>query len=144
MNRIAVSSMVVLGICLLSASVHAQFGKGKPVKLLQTWQAKLKDETLKKAAPASGFLANAKDFEALWKAWRPDEKVPAVDFKQNLVLVGLADGPNQAGIRATLDDGNLKVLVQQTLIGGPGFGYQLAVVPRAGIKTINGKDVPAP
>ena len=29
-------------------------------------------------------------------------------------------------------------------IGGPGFGYQLGTVPRAGIKTINGKAVPAP
>jgi len=127
------------------AAAPAQGGKGKPIKPLQTWQAKVQDEALKNAAPPSGFVTNAKEFAALWKAWRGDEKVPDVDFKKNLVLVGLAGGPNIAGIGATLsDDGNLTVLVRQTLIGGPGFGYQLAVVPRDGIKTVNGKAVPAP
>jgi hypothetical protein len=141
--HVALLTGLAFALCLTAAS--AQGGKGKQVKPLQTWQAKVKDEALKKAAPADGFITTAKDFEALWKAWRGDEKVPEVDFKQNLVLVGLAGGPNLASIGASLDDeGNLKVLVRQTLIGGPGFGYQLAVVPRAGIKTVNGKNVPAP
>jgi hypothetical protein len=135
--------MTVLAIAVFLTPAPGQGGKGKPVMPSQTWQAKVKDEALKKAAPANGIVANAKDFEALWKAWRADEMTPEVNFKLNLVVVGLASGPNLAGIGATLDDnGNLKVVVRQTLIAGPGFGYQLAVVPRAGIKTVNDKAVP--
>ena len=104
----------------------------------------MKDAALMKAAPANNVIANTKDWEALWKAWRGDEKVPAVDFRKELVLVAKVGGPNNCGIVATLEEnGNLKVLTQSTLLYGPGFGYQLGTVPRAGLKTINGKAVPA-
>src|SRR4051794_31612809 len=101
--QITLLTGLAFAVCL--AAAPAQEGKGKPVKPLQTWGAKLKDVELKKAAPANGFLANAEDFAKLWKAWRGDEKVPEVDFKQNLVLVAMSSGPNGVGIGASLDDG---------------------------------------
>ena len=129
--------------CFLTIA-SAQGQKGKPVLPTQTWQGQMKDAALMKAAPANNFVANAKDWEALWKAWRGDEKIPAVDFQKELVIVVKVGGPNNCGIVATLEEnGNLRVQTQTTLLDGPGFGYQLGTVPRAGLKTINGKDVPA-
>ena len=73
-----------------------------------------------------------------------EPKVPEIDFTKKLVLVGLSlGGPNRPGLNASLDEkGNLRTTYISTLIGGPGFGYSLAVFDRKGIKTINGKEIP--
>lgn len=127
--------------CLAAAPAAAQ---KKAVNLLKTWGGKHKNEVLMKDVPEHGFLANEKEFQALWKSWRGDEQLPAVDFKKELVLVAVAGGPNIVGIVAFVDDGQVKVFAESTRKDGPGFGYQFATVSRAGIKTINGKAVPAP
>jgi hypothetical protein len=145
LNKIARITLVagLLLACWLSAA-PAQAPKGKRVEPLQTWQDYVKDGTLYKAGPANHLIANPKDWEALWKAWRGDEKVPAVDFQKELVLVVSAAG-NRCSIVATLEEnGNLRIQTQSTLLIAPGFGYQLGTIPRAGIKTINGKEMPAP
>lgn len=107
------------------------------------WVAVVKDEALKKHAPKSGVIVEAKEFEKLWSAWRKGEKVPAVDFTREFVVVTLASGPNRPGISATLDDGDLKIKAAQTLIGGKGFGYSIATFDRQGVKKVNGKELPA-
>jgi hypothetical protein len=108
----------------------------------RNWVAVVNDETLKKHAPKSGVILDAKAFEKLWKAWRKDEKVPTINFKKEFVLVTLASGPNKPTVSASLEDGNLKILSLQTLIGGNGFGYSLATFDRKGVKKLNGKDFP--
>lgn len=111
----------------------------------QVWSGKQQDESLlKKFTPKTEFIADADAWEKLWKAWRPGEELPKIDFSKSLVLVGTAYGPNRANMRPmTDDDGNLKFVVFSTKIGGPGFGYTLMVVDRDGIKTVNGHAVPA-
>jgi hypothetical protein len=108
----------------------------------RNWTAVIRDEKLKSAAPKSGLITDAKTFEKVWKAWRKDEKVPAIDFKKSFVLVTFASGPNVPSITATLDDGKMTIRSIQTLIGGEGFGYSLAVFPRKGVKTVQGKELP--
>jgi hypothetical protein len=116
--------------------------EAKKVPVLQKWDGKVKDETLRKASPTTGYIANEKDFEKLWKAWRPDEKVPKVDFKEELVVVGVADGPNQVNLIPQVNDkGDLSILARATLVGGPGFSYQIATIKREGIKTVKGKPI---
>lgn len=113
-----------------------------PIEPSATWDAMLGDVALKEAAPKSGFVADEKAFAELWKAWRPGEDVPAVDFSKDLVIVGLANGPNKAMVRPTVDEaGDLKFLVMQTKRGGRGFGYALVKVSREGIKTVNGQPI---
>jgi hypothetical protein len=129
----------LLALPLLAPAVAAQPKKITPG---QTWVGTKDDEKLKKLAPKEGVVVEAKEFEKLWKAWRPDEKVPQVDFTKEFVLVTLASGPNKPGINATVEDGKMVVRALQTLIGGPGFGYSLATFPREGIKSINGKEFP--
>ena len=104
---------------------------------------KAADEPLMKEKPASGYIANEKSWAKLWKAWRGNEEVPKVDFDKQLVLVGTVKcARNGMNVRYKLDDkGNLEVTVMQTDIAGPGFNYQIVVVDRNGVKTINGAKI---
>jgi hypothetical protein len=118
-------------------------GETKKLIPLREWVNVVRNNALSKEAPKEGFLTDAKAFAKLWKAWRPDEKVPEIDFRKQVVIVTLATGgPNRPRINVTLDDdGNVKVSASSTLIGGPGFGYSIATFERKGIKTIHGKPI---
>ena len=88
------------------------------------------------------FIADAKSLADVWKAWRPTEDVPAVDFSKEIILVGIASGPNNVGVQASLDDkGDLQFEVRSTLVGGSGFGYQLLKVSHDGVKTVRKKPI---
>src|SRR5262249_47506935 len=137
--RLLAGLLALCGLCLLASSAAAKPEKVAPNR---DWGAVVNDENLKKHTPKDGLVTDAKAFEALWKAWRPKEKVPAVDFKKEFAVVTLAEGPNQCSIRATLDDGNLVIEATQTLIGGNGFGYSIATFNREGVKKVNGKALP--
>lgn len=56
-----------------------------PVEPTARWNGMIADESLQKVAPAQGFLADAESLAKVWKAWRPKEKLPAVDFLKELV-----------------------------------------------------------
>ncbi|QVL30892.1 hypothetical protein KIH39_18835 [Telmatocola sphagniphila] len=113
-----------------------------PVEPIAHWQGKVADDSLQKIAPTEGYIANAQLLEKLWKAWRPKEEVPSVDFKKELIILGVIPGPNSIGIVPSVDDkGDLKFTLQSTEIGGPGFGYHLVQIKREGVKTINGKPI---
>ena len=123
---------------ILAATAGAE---PKTVQPDRNWVAVLHDDTLKKMSPKTGLVTEKKAFEQLWKAWRKDEKVPEIDFKKQFVVVTLAGGPNKPGVTATLDEGNLKIQARQTLIGGKGFGYSIAVFKREGVKKVNGQEL---
>lgn len=113
--------------------------------ILQTWQGEVALE-LRKLAPEAGYVDDAKSWEKLWKAYRVDE-VPAVDFKEHLILVGVNSDPNRIGTMPKLSDkGDLKVEYVTTLIGFEGHttcAYQFAMISRKGIKSLNAQPIPA-
>lgn len=105
-------------------------------------KGKIADASLEKLAPKSSFITDAGTFAKLWKAWRPGEAVPEVDFRKELVIIGTASGPNLVMFQPKLqDDGDLKYVVASTRMAGPGFGYRLVKLNREGIRTVNGKSV---
>ncbi len=113
-----------------------------PVEPTARWQGMIDDDSLRKLAPENGFLADAKTLETVWKAWRPNEEVPTVDFSKDIILVGVVEGPNRVGIQPSLDkNGDLRFVVIGTLVGGAGFGYLLLKVSRIGVKTVNLKPI---
>lgn len=133
-------------LCLipLTAALARADEKPTPLKLVRTWSGEVKLDVAKDA-PKDGFVTENETFGKFWKAFRGDEKVPEIDFTKELVLVAVGKDPNKLGIGATLDDkGNLKVLVRSTLVAYQNpttAAYQFGTVPRAGIKSINGKEV---
>jgi hypothetical protein len=146
------SLRVVLGAVALAAAVGARADEpSKEVPALRAWDGVVQDESLKgvaaavKAAgssPASGYVANEKEFLRMWTAWRPGEKAPTIDFETEVVLVGVTPGPNRVSLVPKLDEkGDLRVHVRTNLVEGKGFGYGIVTVKRAGIKTVNGKPI---
>ena len=125
---------------LLCAAVLA----ATPVEPTARWNGMIADKSLQSVTPADGFLADAESLAKVWKSWRADEEVPAVDFTKELILVGVVPGPNTVLMRPSLDDqGDLRFVVAGTKRGGPGFGYLLLKVSREGVKTVNGKPLSA-
>ena len=105
----------------------------------EMWAGKIKDESLRDLAPKAGFIIDTKTWKTVWTAWRPNEKLPTVDFKKTVILVGTVPGPNLVIMKPKIDDGgDVRFIVAGTKIGGPGFGYKLIVVSRDGVKSVNG------
>jgi hypothetical protein len=133
----------VIKYSLLGVALAALVSVAAELKPTNTWSVVVKDEALAKKAPENGVLTEAKAFEALWKAYMGEEKLPKVDFDKDLVVVSLAlGGPNRPRVfSAKLTDGNLEVVAAATKIGGEGFGVAFSVFPKEGVKKVNGKDI---
>jgi len=134
---------ILAGWTMQAAAAMAAGPAAKPVEVLARWTETPKDATLRRLAPQAGFIADAAAWQRLWKAWRGDEAVAAVDFTKEVVLVGTVGGPNRVIVRPALAaGGKLRFVVVGTEMAGPGFGYAMLKVSRTGVKTINGTVLP--
>jgi len=64
---------------------------GGEVNILQSWQGDFPVDQLNllpegQREQAVGFIGDAETFAGVWKAFKPGEAVPEIDFKANLVL----------------------------------------------------------
>jgi hypothetical protein len=132
-------------VCLaevLFLAAGAAVAAPTPVKATNTWMGSIDDEKLAKEMPDNGVITKAKDFAKLVKAWKVAEKVPDVNFDQEIVLVATTAG-SKLRLSASLDEkGNLKALGLGTRDLRPGFRYVIISVPKEGVKTVNGKELP--
>lgn len=119
----------------------------QPVKqplVMVTWSGTYKLEQ-KQAAPPLGYVADAIAWKGVWTAWRGTEPVPEVNFNNAIVVVAVSKDPNKIGAGVMLNaNGDLSFAHRQTLMAfeNPTTGtYQFAVIPKEGIKTINGQAI---
>jgi len=113
-----------------------------PLKVTNTWKGSVEDKKLATEMPENGVITNAKDFEKLIKAWKVAEKLPEVNFDKEIVLVAKTEG-SVLNLNPVLSEkGDLKALgfASQDLV--PGFRYVIISVPKEGVKTVNGKELP--
>ena len=97
----------------------------------------------------AGYIDDQEIFATLWRAFKPGEKVPAVDFDRNLVVFSRnLDFYNRAQIfKVTLSGGDLEILAMETMSAMPiedNVAMALAVVPRAGVGFVVSGDVRIP
>ena len=138
-HRLYAIVAVLFITALVTPAVQAE---AKPLKPTAEWRGSVEDLTLQTAAPASGALTSQKAFADLWKAWKPDDKLPEVDFTKELVLVATTRG-SRLSLSAALDEqGNLQPRGISTRDLRPGFRFHLIAVSREGVKTINNKPLP--
>ncbi|WP_166826245.1 hypothetical protein [Thalassoroseus pseudoceratinae] len=110
------------------------------VKPLEDWKGVLRNSESRNVAPKSGFITDQKTWAKVWKAWRGTAEVPEINFTRDMVIVATVSGPNRILMAMELDaKGNLQVRSAATKIGGPGFGYALVKVLKAGVRSVNGK-----
>jgi hypothetical protein len=112
-------------------------GETKEVMPVSQWYGEIANQTLRAEAPHEGYIINAKDFEKLWVAWRGKEKVPSVDFANQLVIVSTSDVGIIVRFQLLLDTkANLSVMSLQGPFPPNGFSYGIAVLDRKGLKSI--------
>jgi len=139
--RILRCPIAVVVFCVCAAYQERGHAEDKKVEVVQSWTGILDEKKLTEVAPAKGYLTSQARWKKLWQTWRPGEKLPEVDFKKRLVLVNLS-GMYPVGYEVRLsDEGGLKVQLSPRVPGKPGFGYGIAVIDRAGVKSIKGKAI---
>ena len=127
---------------VLSLAAGVAVAAPTPLKATNTWTGSIDDEKLANEMPENGVITNAKDFEKLVKAWKVAEKVPEVNFDREIVLVAKTGG-SKLTLKASLDKkGDLKALGLATRDLRKGFRYVIISVPKEGVKTVNGKELP--
>ena len=140
MRRIGQIAVGVLALAHVVASAAPAEAAPEKLKVTQLSRGSVEDEGLAKEAPRSGVISDRKRFAGLWQSWKAGGKVPAVDFRKEIILVVTTRGGRLLPLNATLsEEGDLKFFAGATRDLRPGFRYIIASVPRAGVKTINGK-----
>ncbi len=124
-------------VTLFGAEVQAG---AKKMKFTGEWKGSVADETLQTGAPEC--ITSAPALAKLWKAWKIEAKLPAVDFAKEIVVLTTSGG-SKLNLTASLNDnGDLQVVGFGTRDLRPGFRYVLATVSREGVKTVNKKELP--
>jgi len=128
---------------------HSQPFDGE-AKILQSWQGDYSVDKLnllpeKQREQAVGFIDNAEIFEGVWKAFKPGEDVPKIDFKANLVLFARnTQFYNRIIIgKVNVTNGVAEVLAMETMSAMPiedKVAMSLVVVARHGITAIHAGD----
>jgi hypothetical protein len=117
----------------------------QPLRPTANWVGTIPDPKLKAAAPeADHVVSDATTWAQLWLTWRGTEKLPEVNFKEEVLFVFTALGPNIPALRLYVTGSSVSGTVYRTLKGGPGFGYRIIKVPRQGLKTFFGQPLNPP
>ena len=116
--------------------------RARSVRIYQQWVGFLPNGAPSFGLPKNGYVLDEETWEELWHAWRPTEKVPEVNFANEMILVGSLDGKTRVYLRATkTEEGQLTVSVNGS--GNvKGLSYSFAKVLRAGILSVNGERLP--
>jgi hypothetical protein len=125
-------------------------GSSGEIKILQSWQgdypvAQLDLLPMKQRGQGLGFIDSASTFEGIWKAFKPGEPVPEIDFQTSLVLFARnTQFYNRISIgRATVKNGVVELLAMETMSAMPiedKVVMSLVQVDRKGIKGLKSGD----
>ncbi len=88
-----------------------------------------------------GYLGDVDAFAAVWRAFQPQQELPAVDFATQLVVFSRnVDFYNRTAIlKVTLKEGAAEVMAMETMSAMPiedNVAMALAVIPRSGVRFI--------
>lgn len=130
-------------------SVHLQSFNGE-ADILQSWQgdfplAQLQLMPVNQREQGIGFIDNAETFAAVWKAFKPGETVPEIDFKANLVLFARnTQFFNRIRIgKVNVTNGVAEVLAMETMSAMPiedKVAMSMVAIARQGITGIQSND----
>ncbi len=116
------------------------------IKSDQKITGRIATDTLRAFCPNDGIVTETATWRKLWGAWRPTQPIPDVDFQKQMVLVETVDGPRNVFVNPLKlkSNGELRYEIASTGSEGPGFAYLIMIVPKSGIRNVNGKPVPQP
>ncbi|UCG10991.1 MAG: Gmad2 immunoglobulin-like domain-containing protein [Deltaproteobacteria bacterium] len=138
-----IASACLLACCTKTASQNRE---GKELPVLKKWSGDYPVAQLDQLPEGQhesrlGYIGETKEFAEVWQVFKPDEKVPEVDFSSHFVVFFRnVDFYNRTSIsKIMLEDGVAEVIAIETRSAMPiedRVAMALAVIPRAGIKFI--------
>jgi hypothetical protein len=140
-NRTCLVGLITL--CIWTGRENLASAEDKKLEPVKSWPGLLSEKKLTEMVPAKGYLTSEAAWKKLWVAWRPDEKLPVIDFTKHLVLVHLGGMYPVAHEVYLTAEGDLKVKVSPRVPPKPGYGYGISVIERSGVKSIMGKEIDA-
>ena len=142
-------SPAILGFlsCLLGVPALFSAEEATLIPPVVTWEGGA-DRNLPAAGPHEiKVLSNAKAFQDRWKVWRPNEEAPSVNFADYFAVEVVQPGGDYTLFGLLLDERGMAsvngVGALQAVDVPKGFGYTIAIFPRKGVKTVDGRDLPA-
>ncbi|MCX5891381.1 MAG: hypothetical protein NTW80_00065 [Deltaproteobacteria bacterium] len=123
---------------LLCLSVSMAQAEEREIRPLQQWRSRV-NSVMGAQAPAGGFIVGQEELDKLWIAWQIPGNKPAVDFKTQLLLVRTCNCSLISVAPLLNDQGDLHIQVTVTKDIREGTAYVIVLIPRHGIKTIEGK-----
>ena len=128
------------------AATAAYSGEPKDIPILQKWSGDYPIDHLKwlpegQQKLRNGYIGDTAIFATVWKAFKPGEKTPEVDFSRNFIVFSCnVDFYNRISIfKITLKDGVIEILAMETRSALPiedKVAMAMAVIPRAGVESI--------
>lgn len=122
---------------------RVEYTEGRKIDAVQEWDGILADKKLAELVPDNGYVTNQSAWSDLWKAWRPNEKLPEIDFNKHLVIVSLGGIYPVVHEMRLSDQGDLRIWPVPRVPHKKGYGYGITLINRADIKLILGKPVPS-
>jgi hypothetical protein len=143
MHVVRTASAVLVATVVVFAWGRATAGEytSRDVKPTREWSGSAQEEA-QRDVPADGLVTNERALARLWQALKPGAAVPAVDFQKDLVLVQTTRGSRLRLSARLSGDGDLKVTGFPTGQQQPGLRYQVVVVSREGVVTVNDRALP--
>ncbi len=119
-----------------------QVNAAKSMRIYKQWTGFLPNGAPSINLPEKGYVNDEETWNELWHAWRPMEKLPEVNFQNEIVLVGALPNALRVYVRA-LKTADGKVTFTVNGSGSTkGLSYSFAKVMRTGLITINGERLP--
>jgi len=106
-----------------------------PVKILKTWTGHMPAAV---APLLQSSAASQDEWSRVWATCLMKGAAPVVDFDKHLVLVAVRRGSTVTFHDVQLDNGNLVTSVAASADAPNRMTCALALVPRAGVSTVNG------
>jgi hypothetical protein len=140
---ICASALAALTLAAVLSAPGPALAEKRQVEPTRTWKGSVVDENrIPKELPL--VIESGAKLQELWERWQIKEPMPQVNFARELV-VAVATPGSVLRLALTLDDrGNMEVGGMSSMDLRPGFRYVIAILSRAGVKTVNGKKLGAP
>jgi len=136
------------------ATLAAEDGNAKDLPIIARWSGDFPVADLAllpdgQRQSRTGYIDGQNAFASVWQAFKPGEKIPAVDFNRNLVVFSRnVDFYNRTTIiKVILTDGGAEIIAMETMSALPiedQVALTMAVIPRAGIDFILSGDIRVP
>ena len=128
------------------ATTVTDSGEPEDIPILQKWGGDYPIVHLKwlpegQQKSRIGYINDTAIFSTVWKAFKPGEKTPEVDFSRNFIVFSRnVDFYNRISIfKITLKDGMIEILAMETRSALPiedKVAMAMAVISRAGVESI--------